>query len=123
MPTLPIARESDTSLAHLKKVRIRLSLGLTVLTLGTYFGFILIVAFAPHWLTLPLSTESRLTTGIVAGIGLYWFCVVVTGFYTWYANRRIDPLLLEMQRSADAKAPRPRVDQLSTACAEASRSA
>jgi uncharacterized membrane protein (DUF485 family) len=120
MSTPFIAPKSDTSLARLKKIRLRLILGLTVLTLGTYFGFILLVAFVPHWLTLPLSTESRLTTGIVAGIGLYWFCVAVTGFYTWYANRRIDPLLREMQYSADAQDSRPQVGQPSAAGATTS---
>jgi uncharacterized membrane protein (DUF485 family) len=120
MSTPFIGPRSDTSLAHLKKIRLRLILGLTVLTLGTYFGFILLVAFVPHWLTLPLSTESRLTTGIVAGIGLYWFCVAATGFYTWYANRHIDPLLREMQYSVDAQDSRPQVSQPSAAGATTS---
>ncbi|NWC93825.1 MULTISPECIES: DUF485 domain-containing protein [unclassified Pseudomonas] len=120
MSTPFIVPKSDTSLARLKKIRLRLILGLTVLTLGTYFGFILLVAFVPHWLTLPLSTESRLTTGIVAGIGLYWFCVAVTGFYTWYANRRIDPLLREMQYSADTQDSLPQTGQPSDAGATTS---
>jgi uncharacterized membrane protein (DUF485 family) len=123
MPALPIAPDSDAPLAILKKVRLRLSLGLTLLTLSAYFGFILLVAFNPHWLTLPLSTESRMTTGIVMGIGLYWFCVAVTGFYTWYANHRIDPLLREMQRATDAEGTRAKVDQSSTAGTTASSSA
>ena len=93
MPSPFTTLEGNCSLARLKKIRFWLVLGLSVLTLGAYFSFILLIAFAPHWLTLPLSTESRLTTGIVACLGLYWFCVAVTGFYTWYANRRIDPLL------------------------------
>jgi hypothetical protein len=64
-----------------------------------------------------------MTTGIVMGIGLYWFCVAVTGFYTWYANHRIDPLLREMQRATDAEGTRAKVDQSSTAGTTASSSA
>lgn len=97
------ARHSDHLLRRLKKLRARFSLGLSLLTLGAYFGFILLVAFVPHWLTLPLSGESRVTSGILVGVGLYGFCVVVTGFYTWHANRYIDPLLQELQRSAAAQ--------------------
>ncbi|NHR05411.1 DUF485 domain-containing protein [Chromobacterium haemolyticum] len=90
---------SHAQLMVLKKTRLRLSLGMTLLTLGVYFAFILSIAFSPHWLTLPLFASSPLTTGLVAGVGLYWFCVAITGFYTWRANRSIDPLLLDLQRS------------------------
>lgn len=92
-------------LAELKRISSRLSLGMTLLTLTAYFGFILLIAFVPHWLTLPLSDRSHLTTGIVVGIGLYGFCVVATGFYAWQANRHIDPLLREIHQAAGCAEP------------------
>lgn len=100
MNTPPLTPTHAMQLAELKRISSRLSLRLTLLTLTAYFGFILLIAFAPHWLTLPLSDRSHLTTGIVVGIGLYGFCVAATGLYVWQANRRIDPLLRALHRAA-----------------------
>jgi len=93
------------TLLRLKRLRSRLSLGLTLLTLSLYFSFILLIAFAPHWLTVPVGEGSRLTHGILLGLGLYAFCVAVTGYYVWHANRHIDPLLRELHSAASAAAP------------------
>lgn len=73
--------------------RTRLSVGMSLLVLGVYFTYILIVAFVPGVLTRPLSADSPMTVGIVVGVGLYWFCTIATGAYVWIAGRWIDPLV------------------------------
>ncbi|RQR58874.1 DUF485 domain-containing protein [Burkholderia sp. Bp9126] len=84
--------------SRLVRRRTRLSLGMSLLVLGVYFTFILTVAFAPGVLTLPFSADSRMTVGIVIGIGLYWFCAITTGAYVWAAGRWIDPLVHRITR-------------------------
>ncbi|RQS57417.1 DUF485 domain-containing protein [Burkholderia sp. Bp8963] len=89
----PNGAPHTADVACLVQRRIRLSLGMSVLVLVAYFAFILIIAFAPGVLTLPFAAESRVTVGIVIGIGLYWFCAIATGAYVWIAGRWIDPLV------------------------------
>ncbi|RKU04743.1 DUF485 domain-containing protein [Burkholderia sp. Nafp2/4-1b] len=83
---------------RLVRRRTCLSMGMSVLVLGVYFAFILIVAFAPKLLTRSVAAGSPMTTGIVVGIGLYWFCAIATGLYVWIADRWIDPLVCRMAR-------------------------
>ncbi len=43
---------------------------LTCFMLVIYFGFILTIAFAPHWLAMPLQYGGVLTLGIPIGIAI-----------------------------------------------------
>lgn len=45
-----------------------------------YVGFILLIAFAPHWLGTPLHEGTSVTRGILIGIGVIDFVC---------ANRRL----------------------------------
>ena len=49
---------------QLVRRRSRLSWSLSAAVLGTYYSFMLVVAFAPQWLHAPLSQGGMLSVGI-----------------------------------------------------------
>lgn len=57
-----------------------------------YVGFILLIAFAPHWLGTPLHAGTSVTRGIPIGIGVIIISFVLTGVYVWRANGEFDRL-------------------------------
>jgi uncharacterized membrane protein (DUF485 family) len=78
------------------KERDTLAWTLTVLVLVIYFGFILLVAFAPDFLTRPISSTSVIPIGMLIGVGVIVASVVLTGIYVYRANNFYDPLILEI---------------------------
>lgn len=72
---------------------------LTVLMLVIYYAFILMVAYAPDMLHQPIG-EGVTSLGIVLGLGVILVTLAVTGFYVWYANTRIEPIVATIQRKA-----------------------
>ena len=81
---------------RLIKERDALAWSLTALVLVIYFGFILLVAFAPDFLTRPISTTSVIPIGMLIGVGVIVASVVLTGIYVYRANNFYDPLILEI---------------------------
>jgi uncharacterized membrane protein (DUF485 family) len=73
---------------------------LTVLVLLIYFGFILAVAFAPGFLTKPISENSVIPVGMLIGVGVILASVVLTGIYVRRANSTFDPLIHEIIQEA-----------------------
>jgi uncharacterized membrane protein (DUF485 family) len=73
---------------------------LTVLVLVIYFGFILLVAFAPGFLTTPISANSVIPIGIPIGVAVILASVVLTGIYVVRANNTFDPLIDEIIQEA-----------------------
>lgn len=65
---------------------------LSIMMLGLYLAFILLIAFAPGWLGTPLSEGSSVTRGIPVGIGLILSAFVLTGVYVFRANGEFDEL-------------------------------
>ena len=55
---------------QLVRARRRFSFTLTALMIATYYGFILLVALAPHVLAAPLYRGATTTVGIAAGVGI-----------------------------------------------------
>ncbi|MBM3619001.1 MAG: DUF485 domain-containing protein [Alphaproteobacteria bacterium] len=71
------------------KSRIGWILSLSVIIV--YFALILFIAFAPA--SLGTAIGSGVTSvGIVLGLGVIFFCFLVTGYYVHYANTKIEPL-------------------------------
>lgn len=66
----------------------QISLLLTFLMLFIYFGFILLIAFDKPFLARPLG--KNLTIGLPIGIGILVFAWLLTGVYTWWANKYYD---------------------------------
>ena len=57
-----------------------------------YFSFILSIAFNPSFLAQPLSSNTIITLGIPVGIFVIVFAFVLTGIYTYRANKDFDDL-------------------------------
>lgn len=88
--------QSNPKYHRLVKERDTLAWTLTVLVLVIYFGFILLVAFAPAFLTQPISATSVIPVGMLVGVGVIVASVVLTGIYVYRANNTFDPLIHEI---------------------------
>lgn len=65
---------------------------LTILMLFIYYGFILLIAFAPQVLAVPLSAGTVTTIGIPVGVVIIISAFVLTGIYVVRANGEFDRL-------------------------------
>ncbi len=88
--------QSNPKYHRLIKERDTLAWTLTVLVLVIYFGFILLVAFAPGFITQPISATSVIPVGMLIGVGVIVASVVLTGIYVYRANNTFDPLIHEI---------------------------
>jgi len=70
--------------------RSRWAWGLATIILIMYFAFILLIAFAPHWLAQPVVAGSVMTIGIPIGVFLIIVAFVLTGIYVHKANTDFD---------------------------------
>ncbi|OMQ97487.1 hypothetical protein AQ714_01280 [Burkholderia pseudomallei] len=70
---------------QLVRARRRFSFTLTALMIATYYGFILLVALAPHTLAAPLYAGATISVGVVAGVA-----IGLTAGYVLRANRSFD---------------------------------
>ena len=84
--------KNDKNYIELLARRRRLTLILTTLMLIVYFSFILSIAFNPSFLAQPLCPESIITLGIPVGIFVIVFAFILTGVYTYRANKDFDDL-------------------------------
>lgn len=78
---------------ELVKQKSRLSWSLAILMMLAYYSFILVIAFFPQWLGMPLSAESSISWGLPVGIGIILFTFVITGIYVHKANHSYDKLM------------------------------
>ncbi len=92
--------ERNPKYHHLIKERDRLAWTLSALVLIIYFGFILLVAFAPGFLTSPISSTSVIPIGMVVGVAVIVASVVLTGIYVRRANSTFDPLIRQIIEEA-----------------------
>ncbi len=83
---------------QLVKERSRFSWTLTGIMLVIFFGYILIIAFAPQVLAQRIS--GTMTLGIPLGIGVILSGILLTGIYVHRANSRFDPMIAEIVREA-----------------------
>jgi uncharacterized membrane protein (DUF485 family) len=79
----------DPEFLALVHQRARFAWGLSALMAAVYFGFILVVAFAPALLATPIGTGVT-TVGIPLGLGVILTAFVLTGLYVRRANREFD---------------------------------
>ena len=86
----------DLNFQKLVRDRTTFSWILTAVMLVSYYTFILVIAFSPHWLGLPISTGSIITWGIPVGILLIILSMVITGVYVLRCNREYDERLSEI---------------------------
>jgi uncharacterized membrane protein (DUF485 family) len=84
--------EQDPNYQELVRRRSSLGWTLTVIMLIIYFGFILLVAYAPKFLGTPLGA-GVMTIGIPIGLLVIVSAFVLTGIYVIKANSEYDPLI------------------------------
>lgn len=75
----------------LTRARSRITWILSIATFVVYFSVILLIAFAPDSLGEPISSGVT-SIGILLGLGVILFCLLVTGIYVYYANKVLEPL-------------------------------
>ncbi|MED5607991.1 MULTISPECIES: DUF485 domain-containing protein [Pseudomonas] len=69
---------------------------LSLIMLGLYVAFILLIAFEPQVLGAKVSPDSSVTWGIPIGVGLILSAFVLTGIYVRRANGEFDRLNREV---------------------------
>jgi uncharacterized membrane protein (DUF485 family) len=79
----------------LVKKKWSISLGLTCLMLIIYFGFILLIAFDKPFLARPVA--KNLTIGLPLGMGVLIMAWILTGIYTFWANKYYDKRVNEVK--------------------------
>ena len=89
---------SDPRFGELEADRSRFSLTLTIIMLVIYFGFILLVAFAPGLLATPVS--GVITLAFPLGLVVILSAIIVTGIYVLRANGRFDRLTRQIVEGA-----------------------
>jgi uncharacterized membrane protein (DUF485 family) len=84
--------EQDPDYQELVRRRSSLGWTLSLIMLVIYFGFILLVAYAPKFLGMPLGT-GVMTIGIPIGLFVIVSAFLLTGIYVSKANSKYDPLI------------------------------
>lgn len=79
----------DPEFLALEHRRRRLAWGLSAAMAAIYFGFILVVAFAPALLATPIGSGTT-TIGIPLGVGVILAAFILTGLYVHRANSDFD---------------------------------
>jgi uncharacterized membrane protein (DUF485 family) len=70
---------------------------LAAVMLVIYYGFILLIAFAPKFLGTPIAQGMTMTIGIPIGLGVIVSAFVLTGVYIWRANTVYDPIVQQIK--------------------------
>jgi len=84
--------ENSAHFRELVEKRQRFAFLLSIIMLIIYVGFIMLIAFAPHWLGTPLHAGTTVTRGIPIGIGVILISFVLTAVYVWRANSKFERL-------------------------------
>lgn len=84
----------------LQKKRSKFSWTLAALMLSSYYAFILVIAFKPSLFAIPVSPDSTVTWGIVAGLAVITVSFILTGVYVYRANGEFDRETAEILRQA-----------------------
>ena len=85
---------------ELVKRRGRMAWTLSAIVCAIFYGFILMIAFAPGVLTEPISANSVIPLGLPLGVGIIVACCLLTGIYVYEANQVFDPMFDEIVKDA-----------------------
>lgn len=86
--------------AELVAKRTRFATILSVVVLTLFYGFVMLVAFAPELIAKRLSEGSNLTFGVAAGLFQFVFFWVLTLIYVRRANGEFDNINNEIVHAA-----------------------
>lgn len=73
---------------------------LAFIVLSMFYGFVMVVAFAPQSLGQPIAEGSRWTVGVVVELFMFIFFWVLTAVYVRRANTEFDALSQEVVQAA-----------------------
>jgi uncharacterized membrane protein (DUF485 family) len=96
-PTAYERIQSSAKFRQLVERRTKLATTLSVVMLVIYFGFILLVAYAPGFLGMPIGAGVT-TIGIPIGLFVIVSAFALTGIYVSKANTEFDRLNEELLR-------------------------
>ncbi|WP_018915032.1 DUF485 domain-containing protein [Thiomonas sp. FB-6] len=83
--------QSHPGYLELRRRRNSLGIGLTLLMLLVYYGFIALIAFDKALLSRPIGAGVT-TLGVPLGMGVIVFTIVITAVYVRRANREFDAI-------------------------------
>lgn len=83
--------------------RSRFAWTLSIMMLLVYYTFIMIIAFKPELLAIPISDGSVISVGIPVGVCIILFSFFITGLYVYRANNTYDVLLEEIKEDLKEK--------------------
>ena len=87
---------NDPQFREVMGKRSRFAWTLAIIVLVIFYGFILVVAFAPKTLAVPITPESTTSIGIPIGAGLIFLLWLLTGYYVRRANKEFDAVNREI---------------------------
>ncbi|MDE2259835.1 MAG: DUF485 domain-containing protein [Betaproteobacteria bacterium] len=97
MSELSVSKIQNNPKYHdLVKQRDALAWILSAIVCVMYLGFILMIAFAPDFLTQPVSSNSVIPVGMPIGVGVILVSCILTAVYVRRANSTFDPLTDEI---------------------------
>lgn len=89
---------SNPKYHELVKTRSKFAYTLSALMLLIYYGFIMIIAFAPDILRIKLAAGLTTSIGIPIGLGVIVSAFILTGIYVQRANGEFDRITNELKR-------------------------
>jgi uncharacterized membrane protein (DUF485 family) len=97
----PSSLANNPLLLQLAREKGAISSRLTITILALYFGFVVLLAFAPQVLA---GRVGNATLGIPLGIGIIVAAWLLTGVYVRWANTRHDALVAQILSSENGEA-------------------
>jgi cation/acetate symporter len=91
---------SNPKFQQLVKTRGRFAWTLSTIVLTGFYGFVMVVAFAPAVLARPVAQGSALTIGVAAGLTIFVTFWLLTALYVRRANSEFDALTAEVVKEA-----------------------
>jgi len=86
--------------AELEGKRSRFALLLTAIVMVSYYGMMMVVAFAPDFMRMPVASGSTLTIGVPVGAAIIIGSWLLTGWFVGRSNGEFDRINNEIVREA-----------------------
>ena len=83
----------DPAFQALHRRRGRFNWIMSIIMLVVFYGYILLIAFAPHLLAIRITPDSVVTWGIPIGFSVIIISLSLIGIYVVRANRDFDPAI------------------------------
>ncbi len=84
--------KQDPNYIKLSQTRSKFAYTLSLIILVVYYGFVLVVGFAPEFLAQPMLEGATLSIGVPIGASILVFIWVMTGVYARRANNEFDAI-------------------------------